>query len=64
MIYVNFRYFIHELCNLKENYAFTEEKCEITNFSVDFPQIMVRRRLLLICGTGDLHIIVIVRDNL
>ena len=26
MIHMNFRYFIHELCNLKENYAFAEEK--------------------------------------
>lgn len=32
-IHMDFCYFIHELCNLKENYAFTEEKCEITNFS-------------------------------
>lgn len=30
---MNFRYFIHKLYNLKENYAFAEEKCEIANFS-------------------------------
>lgn len=32
MIYMDFRYFIHELRNLKENYTFTNKTFDIANF--------------------------------
>lgn len=49
MIYMDFHHFIHKFCNLKENYAFVEEKCEIANFSAAIAYIrMLLNRMLLI----------------
>ena len=66
MIYMNFRYFIHELCNLKENYAFVEKKCEIANFSAT--TVCMRAlldRMVLMCHMrmDYLHIFLIIIGN-
>ena len=66
MIYMNFRYFIHELCKLKENYVSTEEKCEITNFStatVCMWILLDRMVLIYRIRMNYLHIFLIIVRN-
>lgn len=63
---MNFRYFIHKLCNLKENYAFAEEKCENTNFStaVVCMWILLGRIVLIYrVQMNYLHIFLIIVGN-
>ena len=66
MMHMNFRYFIHELCNLKENYAFAEGKCEIANFftAVVCMRILLDRMVLTYrMRMNYLHIFLIIIGN-
>lgn len=65
-IHMDFCYFVGKLYNLKENYAFTEEKCEITNFStaVVCMWILLDRMLLIYhIRMNYLHIFLIIIGN-
>lgn len=63
---MDFRYFMHKLYNLKENYAFTEEKFEITDFSTTIAcmRMLLNRMLLTYCiRMNYLHIFMIIIGN-
>lgn len=63
---MDFCYFVGKLYNLKENYAFAEEKCEITNFStaVVCMWILLDRMLLIYhIRMNYLHIFLIIIGN-
>ena len=66
MIYVNFLYFIEKLRERKYKYVFTEEKCEITDFStatVCMRMLLNRMVLVYHIRMNYLYIFLIIAGN-